>query len=375
MEILYELWLHTMCDFEPETVEKAVVLFEERGRRFSSNMSDRFKLKNAGLSPKLADRIGEVEYFKRAQEILDYCNNNDIRIIEQNSEEYPNLLKHINSPPRILFAKGKRINLNNNLCVSVVGSRKPTPQGKAAAREIGKSLATDGIVVVSGMAEGIDAEAHRGAIDAGGMTVAVLAGSVDTIYPKCNERLYYEILECGTVISERPPGTVVKPYFYQQRNRIVVGLSQGTVVVEGELASGTGITARLAVENNKDIFAVPGNPMVKMAELPNSLISEGAMIVDKISRPLEYYKETKTEYFEKPIPPQKEEVKRFEGFSEEDRAILDFIAGRGGVADAEEITEALGIAPNVMGTRLTVLCIRGVLRQESGNRYVITNVL
>ena len=371
MEILYELWLHTMCDFEPETVEKAVVLFEEQGRRFSSNTADRFKLKNAGVSPKIADRIGEVEYFKQAQEIMDYCSNNDIRIIDRDSEEYPKFLKHINSPPRILFAKGKKIDLNNNLCVSVVGSRKPTLQGKTTARAISKSLAAEGIVVVSGMAEGIDAEAHQGAIDAGGKTVAVLAGSVDTIYPRSNQKLYYGILECGTVISERPPGTVVKPYFYQQRNRIVVGMSQGTVVVEGELVSGTAITARLATENGRDVFAVPGNPMVKMAELPNSLIGEGAMIVDKINRPLEYYKETKTEYFEKTLPLQKEEVKRFEGFSAEDRAILDFITSCGGVADAEEIAEKLGFAPAVLGTRLTVLCIRGILRQESGNRYVV----
>lgn len=370
MEMLYELWLHTICDFEPETVEKAVVLFENKGRRFSSGMADRRKLTEVGLSPKLADRIGEAEYFKRAQEILDYCNDNDIRIINKDSAEYPQLLKHINSPPRILFAKGRRIDFNNDLCVSVVGSRKATPQGKAVAREIGRSLAAEGIVVVSGMAEGIDAEAHRGAIEAGGKTVAVLAGSVDTIYPQSNQRLYYDILKCGTVISERPPGTVVKPYFYQQRNRIVVGLSQGTVVVEGGLHSGTAITARLAAENNKDVFAVPGNPLVSMAELPNSLICEGAMIVDKIDRPLEYYKETKTEYFKKTLP-RKEEVKRFEGFSEDDRAILDFISGCGGVADAEEMAEELGFAPNVLGTKLTVLCIRGVLRQESGNRYVV----
>ena len=181
-------------------------------------------------------------------------------------------------------------------------------------------------------------------------------------------------MECGTIISERPPGTVVKPYFYQQRNRIVVGLSQGTVVVEGALQSGTAITARLATDNDRDVFAVPGNPMVSMAELPNSLICEGAMIVDKISRPLEYYKETKAEYFSKTLPPKQEKEENFKGFSDDDRAILDFIAGRGGVADAEEIAQELGLAPSVMGTRLTVLCIRGILRQESGNRYVVVKI-
>ncbi len=371
MEILYELWMHTICDFEPETVEKAAVLFENRGRSFSSNMADRFKLADAGISPKLADRIGEVEYFKQAQDILDYCNDNEIRIINKESAEYPELLRYINSPPRILFAKGKKIDFNNNLCVSVVGSRKPTPQGKVAAREIGKSLGAEGVIVVSGMAEGIDAEAHKGAIESGGKTIAVLAGSVDTIYPKSNQKLYYDILENGMVISERPPRTVVKPYFYQQRNRIVVGISQGTVVVEGELQSGTAITARLATDNNKDVFAVPGNPLVNMAELPNGLISDGAMIVDKISRPVEYYKETLSEHFGKTLPQNQKEEKRFENFSEDDRTILDFIRAKGGVADAEEMSEELGFSPSVLGTKLTVLCIRGVLRQESGNRYIV----
>lgn len=370
MEILYELWLHSICDFEPEKVEKAVVLFEGNGNRFSSREADTQMLKNIGLAADLKDRFSDPEFFAQARKIADYCESNQIRIVSQESEEYPEFLKHICTPPRILFVKGARIDWKNSLAVSVVGSRRPSPHGKSVAKQIGAKLAENGIVVVSGMAEGVDGEAHRGALEVGGKTVAVLAGSVDAIYPRSHERLYYDILKNGTIISERPPGTVVQKYFYQQRNRIVVGLSHGTVVVEGEEHSGTSMTARLALDNNRDVFAVPGNPIVPQAELPNRLISEGAMIVDKIERPVEYYREIRPEYFRDRQPVAAEPGKNI-GLSHEDAQILQFIRDNGGIADAEELAENCRIAPNILAGKLTVLCIRGILRQESGNRYVL----
>ncbi len=370
MNILYELWLHCMCGFEPEKVEKAVVLFENSENKFSSVESDIRKLKRAGLEEELAYKIASPELLNQAHEINDYCRENQIRIISQESEEYPEFLKNTNTPPRILFAKGEKLELNNKLMVSLVGCRKATAQGRGIARRLGKNLAQNGIVVVSGMAEGIDAEAHWGAIEGGGKTVAVLAGSVDAIYPRSNEKLYYEIMKNGTIISERPPGTVVQRYYYQQRNRIVTGLSHGTVVVEGKEKSGTAITARLALDNNRDIFAVPGNPMVWQAELPNRLIGEGAIIVDKIETPAEYYREIRPEFFAENTPPKSED-KTLTGLTEEDKTILRYIEDNGGIADGEELAENCGIPQNVLGSRLTILCIRGVLRQQSGNRYMI----
>ncbi len=370
MNILYELWLHCICGFEPEKVEKAVVLFENDKNKFSSVESELKRLKKVGLEGSLAKRISSPELLEQAHEINDYCKENQIRIINQESEEYPQFLKNTNTPPRILFAKGERMNFSDKLMVSVVGCRKATPQGLGIARRIGRNLAQNGIVVVSGMAEGIDAEAHRGAIEAGGKTIAVLAGSVDAIYPRCNEKLYYEILKNGTILSERPPGTVVKRYFYQQRNRIVVGLSHGTVVVEGKEPSGTSMTARLALENNRDVFAVPGSPMAWQASLPNKLLAEGAMVVDKVERPAEYYREIRPEFF-RGNEKIKHEQKIANGLSAEDEVILKYIEDNGGIADSEELAENCGIAPNVLGSRLTLLCIRGVLRQQSGNRYML----
>lgn len=369
MNVLYELWLQSICGFEPEIVEKAAFLFEGKINKFSSPEMEEQRLCRNGVPKEISKRVSNGKYLELAKDVEKYCNQNGIRIITQESDEYPQLLKHINTPPRILFAKGEKLNLNSGISVSVVGSRKPTPQGKSVARQIGCDLAENGVTVISGMAEGIDAEAHKGALEGGGKTVAVLAGSVDAIYPKSNEKLYYEILKNGTVISERPPGTAVRPYFYQQRNRIVVGLSQGTIVVEGKAKSGTSITARLALDNNRDVFAVPGSLLNWQSELPNILAGDGAIIVDKISRVSEYYKEMRPELFEKKCVEKKTE--KVSGLSAEDEKILEFIVQSGGMSGSEEMLEKLGFAPNVLSSRLTILCIRGILRQESGNRYVL----
>lgn len=370
MELLYEIWLHTICDFDPSLASKVVPRFERRELGFSSPELDMLELRDAGVSEKIVDRIGEPEYFKKATGIIEYCRDNGIRIITQKSEEYPDLLRSTCVAPRVLFAKGRKLDLNGGVSVSVSGSRKPTNQGKVMARGIGRSLAENGIVTVSGMAEGIDAEAHWGAIECGGITIAVLAGGVDMIYPKSNQKLYREIIKHGTVVSERPPGTVGKSYFYQQRNRLVVGLGLGTVFVEGEIKSGTSMTARLALDNNRDIFAVPGNPMNPNAGLPNQLISEGAVVVNDINVPAEYYRAQNPELFRMiPQIPVFEEPEKAV-LTDEDK-IVKYLREKGDAVALDKISEALGIAVSTLSGKLTVLAIKGIVRQESGNRYII----
>lgn len=369
MEPLYEVWLHTVCDFDPELSAKALPVIEKRGVKFSSSELELMMLREIGISGEFAKRFTEPEFFKKAIEIIEYCKENGIRIITRDSEEYPQYLLNIDTPPRILFAKGEELKLNDVMAVSVVGTRKPSDQGRVAARGIGKRLAQNGIVTVSGMAEGIDAEAHWGALEGGGKTVAVLAGSTDTIYPKCNTKLYHEIIKNGTVLSERPPGTVAKRYFYQQRNRIIVGLSRGTVFVEGRERSGTSMTARLALENNRDLFALPGSPLNWQSELPNRMISEGAIVVNKLELPAEYYKEQNPELFRE-LSITQDVPRANEEFLSDDEKILNFLNEKGGSVRLEEMSEALGIAVNVLTGRLTVLCIKGRIRQESGNRYI-----
>ncbi len=377
MDILYELWIHAICGFEPEIAAKAANAFENTKKSFNSPEIDARRLREVGLAGDFIKRFTEPEFFKEAKDIIKYCDDNGIRILSREDEEYPESLKHIDIPPRLLFVKGKRLDSLGDTFVSVVGCRRPTDQGKVMAFGIGKSLAENGIVTVSGMAEGIDGEAHRGALEGKGPTVAVLAGSVDAVYPACHEGLYRKILESGAVVSERPPRTVVKRYFYQQRNRIVIGMSKGTVVVEGKERSGTAISARLALDNNRDVFAVPGSPVAWQSELPNRLIEEGAMVVSKTSTPAEFYKDENSALYVGTInrANEGEEIDNTEKVVEiprtNDDRILDFMKEKGRTVYAEEIAEALDIPTAVLGSRLTILSIKGLIRQESGNRYIL----
>lgn len=370
MEVLYEMWLHCACGFEPDIAAKAAPLFENTEEGFASDTVDAALLKELGISDVVADKIRDPEAFIRAREIIEYCDKNDIRILTRESGEYPDCLKQIDLPPRILFAKGLPLDECIGLGVAIVGTRKPTDYGKTSAKAIGKSLAESGITVVGGMAEGIDTEGHRGALAGGGKTVAVLAGSVDNIYPRSNDKLYYEILKRGTVVSERPPGCSVRGYFYTQRNRIIVGLSRGVVVVEGELTGGTAITADWCVRCNRDMFAVPGSPAYRQSSLPNSLIADGATIVGSFDVPSVYYGEQLPELV-KPKAENAESVKTPTGLSEDEKTIYRYLDECGGIASNEQIMEGCGLPQKKLNVHLTMLCIKGIIRQESGNRYIL----
>ncbi len=372
MELLQEVWLHTVSRFEPDIAQRLAPLFKAQGHSFTSSDKDAEFIRDLGLSGEFERRLSNPEFFHEARYIIEYCKDNGIRIITQESGEYPRCLMNISMPPRLLFAKGAKLNADNELSVSVVGCRKPTEHGKSFAHLLGKTMGENGITVISGMAEGIDGEAHKGAIASGGKTIAVLAGSVDLIYPKCHEKLYRNILDNGgTILSERPPKTPVHKYFYQQRNRIITGLSKGTVVVEGKEGSGTSITARLALENNRDVFAVPGNPMLWQSSLPNRLISEGAEIVLSPDIPVLYYKEQFSHMLHKNSAILNADTS-VGGVLSEDEKILTFLRDNGGIANIEQIADSVGISPNILSGRLTILCIKSKLRQESGNRYVLT---
>ena len=180
-----------------------------------------------------------------------------IREIKMESEDYPLLLRQIQKPPKLLYAIGD-ISILKQKCVAVVGARKASSYGKWAARNIGKRLAEYGVAVVSGLAYGCDAEAHLGALDAGGRTVAVMGCGIDICYPAANRQLRRRIAENGLIISEYPPGTQPRPYMFPQRNRIISGLCEAVAVAEAGLSSGSLITASCAAEQGRLVFAVPG---------------------------------------------------------------------------------------------------------------------
>ncbi|MGA2965692.1 MAG: DNA-processing protein DprA [Terriglobales bacterium] len=201
------------------------------------------------------------------------------RIISLSDPEYPSRLKEIYDSPVILFVKGS-VEVLEQPGIAMVGTRHPTPYGSGMAERLSTDLASRGLVIISGLARGIDTSSHRGAIAAKGKTVAVLGTGIDVMYPKENTRLTEQILALGgALITEFPVGTSPAPQNFPIRNRIISGMSAGVLVVEAAEYSGTRITSRLALEQNRDVYAVPGNVTNKNSWGPNTLIKQGAKLV------------------------------------------------------------------------------------------------
>jgi DNA processing protein len=193
-------------------------------------------------------------------------------------EAFPPLLRNIPDPPLALFYRGD-VSLLKQPAIGVVGARKPTAYGRAACRHLVKQLAQTGMVIVSGLAYGIDAEAHRAALDAGAPTVGVMGCGIDQVYPVFHRRLYAEIGSSGLLLSEYPPGTPAKPGLFPERNRIISGLSLGVLVVEAAERSGSLITADCALEQGREVFAVPGPIFSEVSAGPHNLLKQGAKLV------------------------------------------------------------------------------------------------
>ena len=209
------------------------------------------------------------------------CGGHDRCIITVGDAAYPAALLHSPDPPLVLYAQGQWAVMSQP-CVAVVGSRSPTPQGRENARAFSKALALQGYVVVSGLALGIDAAAHEGALEAPGATVAVLGHGLDTLYPRKHQKLAQRITEQGLLLSEYAPGTPALAPHFPQRNRIIAGLSMGTLVVEAALKSGSLITARLAVEAGREVMAVPGSIHSPQAQGCHALLKQGAALVGSV---------------------------------------------------------------------------------------------
>ena len=225
-----------------------------------------------------------------AYQIETYCASHKIQILPFGGADYPKLLTNLKNPPIILYARGKCKGLQKKVSVSVVGTRGLTEYGRKTAYKIGYELAATGVVVVSGLALGIDSVAACGALDAGGFTVAVLGSGLDCIYPAAHKKLAAEIAAKGLILSEYPPLVGPTRGAFPMRNRIISGLGLGTVVIEADERSGSLITAKNAILQGRDLFAVPGNVDAKNALGTNALIKDGATAVTCAADILENYR-------------------------------------------------------------------------------------
>ncbi len=202
----------------------------------------------------------------------------ECRKITMGEAEYPDRLKEIKSPPKVLYIKGK-LPKEERLSIAIVGARECSPYGRGLAKEMGTELARAGVQIISGMARGIDGEAQKGALEAGGESYAVLGCGVDICYPREHRKLYEALQEKGGILSEQPPGTAPLPQYFPARNRIISGLADVVLVMEAKEKSGSLITADMALEQGKDVYALPGPVNSNLSRGCNRLIKQGAGIV------------------------------------------------------------------------------------------------
>lgn len=312
---------------------------------------------------------------------LDVLDKTGVNIITYLDELYPANLLNIYDRPAFLYVQG---NLEkNDIPIAIVGSRYASTYGKYTTERISRELALKGITIVSGMARGIDSCAHRGALSAQGRTVAVLGSGLDVIYPPENKKLFSAISQNGAVISEFPPGTQPLSYHFPSRNRIISGMSYGVVVVEAGEKSGSLITARLAVEQGRDVFAIPGTIDSAQARGTNSLIKQGAKLIDSIDDILEDILPQLERTSVQPVSvkqdfspacnAQSSSGKRMDPLNSLDQTIVSILSQ--GKMHADDIITMTGIAPAGVLSALITLELKGIVLQHPGKFFSLTEPL
>lgn len=320
-----------------------------------------------GVGSKLANAIKGADSLDAELELA-LCRENNIDVILERDDAYPRQLAEIYDPPGLLFTRGEFLP-QDAVSIGIVGSRHGTPYGKTTAERLAGGLARAGITVVSGLARGIDAAAHRGALEAGGRTTAVLASGVLEIYPPEHKRLADEVGGSGAVISEAPPLSKPLPGTFPQRNRIISGLSLGVIVVEATQRSGALITARHAMEQNRELFAVPGRVDQRTSQGCHQLIRDGAKLVETVDDVLE-----ELGPLVEATPIQQGEDQRTLRhpaeltLNDQERQVLDAIGTDSTSIDTVVTASGLPVA-RVLST-ISVLEMRSLIRRVSGNLVV-----
>lgn len=283
-----------------------------------------------------------------------------MEIFQINLSDYDYLrdLPHIPDPPKKLFMRGK-LPAKRVKTVAIVGTRKPSAYGREIATKIASECAKNGIVVVSGLALGIDSIAHRAVIDSGGKTIAVLANGVDKIYPRSHEDLGQKILQTnGAILSEYPNNTPARPWQFLARNRIVSGLADAVVIIEAASRSGTLSTANHALDQGKEIFAVPGNITSPLSAGCNQLIKNGANPLTSVEDLLDFL-----------IPDRFEkQTQLFKGDTREENVILEFLS-KNGTTSSDTIIKQTKLSASEFNQAITMLELKGLALNNGGEKW------
>lgn len=339
--------------------------FHEVKKVFSASLRELCAVE--GIDETLANKItSEPKRFDLERE-LNLIAKHNVQIMTLDNPNYPRSLKALSDPPAVIYFKGN-LKQEDNIAVAIVGTRKPTLYGKTAAEKFSSRLAELKITIISGLARGIDTQAHLGAISSGGRTIAVLGNGLDVHYPPENRKLEEKIASCGALISEFPMTTPPEKGNFPRRNRLIAGLSSGVLVIEADLKSGALITARLALEQGREVFALPGSIFSKYSRGPHYLIQEGAKLVTEIEDIIEEIQPLKEQLLLplekriKSVPELTEEEKKLYTFFPGEPVSIDFLIGHG---QTSQVALSLGKISQL----LLSLEMKGLIKQMAGKMY------
>jgi len=311
--------------------------------------------------------IGEAVASARSEKAIDEelakAEELRIRIVTLVDQDYPSLLREIDDPPLVLYVAGE-LPIDTSKAIAIVGTRRASRYGNLVAGRFASQLALRGIAIISGLAAGIDSAAHQGALDVGGRTVAVLGSGLDCLYPKRNRALFDRIVAEGSAISEYPLGTKPAKWTFPQRNRIISGLSRGVIVVQAPERSGALITARLALEQGREVFAVPGNITSIVSAGTNRLIKYGAKLVDKVEEILDEFPDLRTIKGPPPAQPETEEPP----LGQRERRVYDLIGLE--PVHVDDIIARADLSPTEASHVLLLLQLEGLIEEVEGGRYI-----
>ncbi|MFC1911534.1 DNA-processing protein DprA [Chloroflexota bacterium] len=318
------------------------------------------KLKQAGLDSRSIDALVTLRPKISVDAEMEKLERHRVRALICEDPAYPSRLKEIYDYPPVLYVRGS-LPAEDEPCLAIVGTRRPTVYGRQVTEEMVADLARSSITIISGLARGIDSVAHRAALDAGGKTVAVFGSGLDIVYPGENAKLAQAIIEQGALVSEYPLGVKPKAENFPLRNRIMSGLSLGVLVVEAGERSGALITAQQAVEQNREVFAIPGSILSPASQGTNRLIQDGAKLVRNYADIIEELNLT--------IVVQQAEIKEFSPANEVESAILRQLSSEPNHID--EICRRSGLTMSEVSSTLAMLELKGIARQVGSMNYVL----
>ncbi|MCX7715505.1 MAG: DNA-processing protein DprA [Clostridia bacterium] len=394
-EVIYWLWLASLPNMNSHKITNLLTAFENAEQIYEAKAAD-----YSGIYGLNAHDIAALSNkdLETAHTVLNRTELSGARVLTYDDINYPDMLRQIENPPYVLYIKGEIMKWDRLLPIAVVGTRNYTEYGLKAAVSICTDLARAGVTIVSGMARGLDSAAAVAAIRAGNKTIAVLGCGIDVVYPAENGKLMSAIEKHGAIITEYPPGTRPLGQNFPQRNRIISGLSRGTLVIQAPLKSGALITANYALESGKDVFAVPGDITSEYSRGTNALIKAGAKLVEnaqdildeysfeinllnlpaqkkeEVLEEIKYAKESKKSIKNKPCATEINNVKtvtiedtRYKDLNEDERKIISMLIEKN--MHIDDIAREGKLQANIVNATLTVLEMKGLVSQLPGKNF------